>query len=93
MVDWKENPVTGQVFSAKIKNIPGFENKNKPLFKSRAKSIAPISSPKYSPEYLNLLKSAINDDGPSKSVKTEKKFPKNYEISEKTMGRWKNGGG
>ena len=31
VVDWKENPLTGQVSSARIKNIPGFESKNKPL--------------------------------------------------------------
>ena len=63
------------------------------MFKSRAKSIAPISSPKYSPEYLNLLKSAINDEGPHTVKKAAKKASKNYEISEKTMGRWKNGSG
>lgn len=88
VVDWKENPLTGQISSARIKNIPGFESKNKPLFHSKSKSIAPIASPKYSVEYLNLLKSAVNEDG-ARTVKKPEKPSKAFEITDETMGRWR----
>ena len=65
--------------SARIKNVPGLESKKKLLFKNSSKSIVPISSPKYSSEYLSLLKSAINDEGQQKIAKPKK--VRNFEIS------------